>query len=75
MSKRRVIEHTSTKYLSPMDVEEFRTVILEAGTRLASLLTVEYPSADLVSDALYNVTDVVECYSLRGKWVTSCVLG
>jgi len=61
------------KYLSPTDVEEFRMVVLEAGTRLASLLTVEYPSADLVSDALYDVTDVVECYSLRGKWVTSWV--
>ena len=47
-----MIEHTATKYLSPMDVEEFRTVIFEARTRLASLLTVEYPSADLVSDAV-----------------------
>ena len=52
MSKRRVIKHTATKNFSPMDVEEFHTVILEARTRLASLLTVEYPSADLVSDAL-----------------------
>ena len=71
MSKRRVIEHAATKYMSPMDVEEFCTVVLEAGTRLASLLTVEYPSADLVSDALYGVTEVVEVYSLKGKWVTS----
>ena len=71
MSKRMMIEHPATKYLSPTDVEEFHTVILEAGTRLASLLTVEYPSADLVSDALYNVMEVVEVYSLKGKWVTS----
>jgi hypothetical protein len=54
-----------------MDVEEFRRVVLKAGTRLASLLTVEYPSADLFSDALYVVTEVVEVYSLKGKWVTS----
>ena len=71
MSRRRMIEHAATKYLSPTDVEEFRTVVLEAGTRLASLLAVEYPSADLVSDALYVVMDAVECYSLKGKWVTS----
>ena len=68
MSQRRVIEHASTKYLSPTDVEEFRTGILDAGTRLASLLTVEYPRADLVSEALYVATDVVEVYSLEGKW-------
>jgi len=67
MRKRRVIEHAATKYLSPMDVEELCTAVLEAGTQLASLLMVEYPSADLVSDALYDMTDVVECYSLRGN--------
>ena len=45
--------------------------ILEAGTRLGSLLTVEYPDADLVSAALYNVSEVVEDFSMKGKWVTS----
>ena len=55
----------------PVDVEEFRMVILEAGTRLASQLVVEYPNARLVNDALFGVTDVVECYSLKGKWVMS----
>ena len=60
MSKRRLIEHVATKYLSPRDVEEFCTVVLEAGTRLASLLTFEYPRDDLLSDALYGVTEVVE---------------
>ena len=50
-SKRRVVTRAE-KFLSPVDVEDFRTGILEAGTWLASLLTVEYPSADLVSDAL-----------------------
>ena len=57
--------------MSPVDVEEFRTNILEAGTRLASLLTVEYPDADLVSAALYNVSEAVEDFSMKGKWVTS----
>ena len=59
------------KYLSPVDVKEFRTDILEAGTWLASMLTVEYPDADLVSAALYNVSEVVEDFSIKGKWVTS----
>ena len=70
MSKHRVVKHAAI-YLSPVNFKEFRTGILEAGTRLASLLTVEYPSADLVSDALYGVTEVVEVYSMKGKWVTS----
>ena len=70
MSKRRVVKHAEA-VLSPVDVEEFRTVMLDAGTRLASLLVVEYPNAGLVNDALFGVTDVVECYSLKGKWVTS----
>jgi hypothetical protein len=34
-------------------------------------LTVEYPRADLVSEALYIATDVMEVFSLEGKWVTS----
>ena len=51
MGKRKAVTRRE-KYLSPVDVEEFRTDILEAGTRLASLLTVEYPDADLVSAAL-----------------------
>ena len=71
MSKRRVIGHAAMEYLAPVDVKEFRTGILEAGMRLASLLVVEYPNACLVNDALFGVTDVVECYSLKGKWVTS----
>jgi hypothetical protein len=53
------------------DVEEFFTDILDAGLRLASLLTVEYPRADLVGEALSAVTEVVEVFSLEGKWVTS----
>ena len=70
MSKGKVVKHAET-YLSPVDVEEFRTDILEAGTQLASLLNVEYPSADMVSDALWEVTEVVESNSMQGKWVTS----
>ena len=38
---------------------------------LASLLKVEYPSADLVRVALCDVSEVVEGYSTKGKWVTS----
>ena len=53
--------------MSPVDVKEFRTDILEAGTRLASLLTVEYPNADLVSAALYNVLEFVDDFSTEGK--------
>ena len=70
MSKRRVVKCAET-YLSPVDVEEFRPVMLDAGTRLASLLVIEYPSAGLDDDALWGVTEVVECYSMKGKWVTS----
>jgi hypothetical protein len=70
MSKHRVVKRAET-FLSPVDVEEFWTVMLDAGTQLASLLVVEYPNAGLVDNALFGVTDVVECYILKGKWVTS----
>ena len=70
MSNRKAVNRRE-KYLSLVDVEEFRTDILEAGTWLASMLTVEYPDADLVSAALYNVSEVVEDFSMKGKWVTS----
>ena len=58
-------------YLSPVDVEELCTGILGAGTGLSPLLKIESPSADLVSAALCNVLEVVEGYSMKGKWVTS----
>ena len=70
MSKCKVVKRAET-YLSSVDVEGFRTDILEAGKRLASLLNVEYPSADLVSDAMSGLTEVVEVYSVKGNWVTS----
>jgi hypothetical protein len=35
MRKRKVVGKTATKNLSPDDVEEFRTEILDAGMRLA----------------------------------------
>ena len=41
-----------------------------AGTGLASLLKVEYPSAYLVSAPLCGLSEVVEVYSMKGKWVT-----
>ena len=70
MSKRKAVNRRE-KYLSPVDVKEFRMDILEAGTRLVPMLTVEYPDADLVSAALYNVSEVVEDFSMKGKWVMS----
>jgi hypothetical protein len=57
--------------MSPLDVEEFRTDILDAGARLADLVVVKYPDAHLVDDALFDVTEVVECFGLKGQWVTS----
>ena len=45
--------------MSPLDVEEFRTGILDAGARLADLVVVEYPNACLVKDALFGMTEVV----------------
>ncbi len=44
---------------------------LGAGTGLASLLKVEYPSAYLVSAALCDGSEVVEGHSMKRKWVTS----
>ena len=57
--------------MSPLDVEEFCAEIINAGARLADLVVVEYPNACLVDDALFGVTEVVECYGLKGQWVTS----
>ena len=71
MHKRKVVGKTATKNLSPIDVEEFCTEILDAGKWLANLLVVEYPKASLIDDALFGVTEVVECFGLEGRWVTS----
>ena len=72
MSKCKVVKHVKT-YLSPFDVEGFCAGILGAGTGLAPLLKIEYPSADLVSAALCDVLEVVvvKGCSTKGKWVTS----
>ena len=47
--------------------------ILGAGTGLAPLLKIEYPSADLVSDSLCDMSEfvVVEGYSMKREWLTS----
>ena len=71
MRRRKVIKQAGTEDMSPLDVKEFRTGILDAGARLASLVVVEYPNARLVNNALFGVTEVVECYGLKGQWVTS----
>ena len=72
MSKCKVVKHVKT-YLSPFDVEGFCAGILGAGTGLAPLLKIEYPSADLVSAALCIVLEVVvvEGYSMKGIWMKS----
>ena len=69
--KRKVVEHATTEYLPPDDIEEFCTEILDAGARLADLVVVEYPNARLVNNTLFAVTEVVEFYGLKGRWVTS----
>ena len=61
---------SATEYLSPDDVTEFCNAILDAGLKLGTLLTAEYPRAEQVSAALYVVTKVVGNYGLEGKWVT-----
>jgi hypothetical protein len=71
MRRRKVIGQAGAEEMSPLDVKEFCTGILDAGARLASLVVVEYPNARLVDNALFGVTEVVECYSLKGQWVTS----
>ena len=71
MCKRKVVGKTATKSLSSIDVEEFRTGILDTGTQLAEVLAVEYPKASLVDNALFAMSKIVECYGLEGRWVTS----
>ena len=72
MSKCKAAKHMKM-CLSPVNVEECRMGILGEGMGLAPLLKIEYPSADLVSLALCNVSEVVvvEGYSMEEKWVTS----
>lgn len=69
--KRKVIGQTGTEDMSLLDVEEFRTCVIDAGARLADLVVVKYPNARLVDDALFGVTEVVECFGLKGQWVPS----
>ena len=69
--RRQQIRPAGTVDMCLLDVEEFQTGILNAGARLASLVVVEYPDACLVDNALFGVTEVVECYGLKGQWVMS----
>ena len=39
--------------------------------QLASLVVVEYPNTRLVNNAVFGVMEVVECFGLKGQWVTS----
>jgi hypothetical protein len=69
----RATGRAARKYLSPGDVSAFRAAILATGYALRGLLSCEFPRAELVSDALYDVTNVVGMYGLGGRWVTSWV--
>ena len=69
--RRKVIGHARTEDMSSLDAKEFRTGILDAGARLASLVVVEYLNACLDDNALFGVKEVVECYGLMRQWVTS----
>ena len=71
MRERKVVGKTEEGDMSPHDMEEFRTDIVAAGARLADLMVDDYPNAHLVGDALFAVTDIVECFGLKGRWVTS----
>ena len=73
--KRRMIGHAAVEYLSPDDIEEFCRAILDAGLGLGALLTVEYPRAEPVSEALYVVMTAVGVFGMEGKWVTSWASG
>jgi hypothetical protein len=61
--------------MSPLDVEEFCMENVNAGARLEDLVVVPYPNAHLVDDALFAVTEIVKCYGLMGRWVTSRASG
>ena len=71
MRKRKVIGQTETEDMSPLDAEEFCAEITNARARLADLLVVPYPNAPLVNNALFSVTEIVECFGIKGQWVTS----
>ena len=74
-SNRRATGRAAWGYLSPGDVAAFRAAILATGYALRGLLSCKFPRAELVSDALYAVTNVVGIYGLEGRWVTSWVSG
>ena len=61
------------EYVSSDEIEEFCNEILETGTHLASMSSVDFPDAESVSDAIAGVLSVLEGYKLVGRWVTSCV--
>ena len=71
MRKRKDVGPTEEEDMSPQDVEDFCTDIIDAGSRLAYLLVVPYPDAHLVNNALFAVTEIVECFCRKGRWVTS----
>ena len=71
MRKCKVVRQTETDDMYPLNAKEFCAEITNAGAWLADLVVVEYPNARLVDDALSAVTEIVECFGLKGWWVTS----
>ncbi len=52
------------------EIKDFYNEILEAGMHLASMSGVSLPNAESVSNAISCVLNIVEQYSLVGRWVT-----
>jgi hypothetical protein len=73
MSKSRAPKRKEQENMPPDEVKDFCSEILEAGMRLISVSGVNFPNAELVSNAMGGVLHVVRMYNLEGKWVTSRV--
>ncbi len=71
MSKARAPKHKEQEYVPPNKVKDFCSEILEAGMRLMSMSSAEFPNAELVCNAMDSVCHVVWMQDLAGKWVTS----
>jgi hypothetical protein len=73
MSKSRAPKRKEQEHMPPDEVKDFCSEILEAGMHLISVSGVNFPNADLVSNAMGGVLHVVRMYDLEGKWVASRV--
>jgi hypothetical protein len=71
MSKSWAPKRKEQEHMPPDEVTDFCSEILEAGMRLISVSSANFPNAELVSNAMSGVLHVVRMYDLEGKWVTS----